>query len=219
MSSGSPSRSHQRRRKSGISIIVFADTGEIIKVDDVSIDVSLQTCLISKSLVNELGVEYRAFQQGFAPDDVEDIKPIIGKVELQWHRRESGKPYTEIFDVVDTTSSLVVLRSIPEEEGSEVFSLGLEEQTEGMASDGLSMPAVSCSAVLALSLTFSATSSSETSAREKKARTAEDTKQGEGRTSAAREAEASPIGRTKLTELSFIEIFPSKIRVILLLGF
>lgn len=126
--------SRQTRRRSGINITVFSDAGELVKIDDVLVDETLQKCLISRALVNDLTAEYQPLKIGSALDDGEEIRPTVGNVELQWHRRGSGKPYIEIFDVVDTTSSLVVLRRIPEEDASEVFSLGLEMQTEGTVS-------------------------------------------------------------------------------------
>ncbi len=134
--SSQPSR--QARRRSGINITVFSDTGELVKIDDVLVDETLQKCLISRALVDDLAAEYQLLKKGFALDDDEDVRPIIGNVELQWHRRGSGKPYIEIFDVVDTTSSLVVLKRIAEEDASEVFSLGLEMQTEGKFSTSYS---------------------------------------------------------------------------------
>lgn len=127
--------SPQPRRRSGINITIFSDAGELVKIDDVLVDQTLQKCLISRALVDDLVAEYQVLKEGFALDDGEMVRPIIGNVELQWHRRGSGKPYIEIFDVLDTTSPLVVLRKIPEEEASEVFSLGLEMQTEGIFLD------------------------------------------------------------------------------------
>lgn len=119
------------RTRSGVDVAVFADTEEIVKVDNVLVDESLPMSLISKSMVNDLGVEYEAAEHGDCQDeDSDEVKTIIGKVELQWHRRGSGRSHRELFNVVDTTSSLFVLKSLPKE-GSEVFSFGLDQVTEG----------------------------------------------------------------------------------------
>lgn len=121
--------------ESSIKINIFGNKKAIDDLPDVPVDKSLQACLISKSLVNRLGVPYEAIPTTSITDSTGRMHTVIGKVELRWHRRGSAKSHDERFSVVDSLATVVILgaSALPKSSESDVHPIGLNEQTEGTA--------------------------------------------------------------------------------------
>ena len=119
--------------ESSIKINLFTDEGALFELEDVRVDKNLQTCLISKALVDRLQARYEASSSN--PSAVKSggqTYNVIGTVKLNWHRRDSPKSHLETFSVVESASALVILgrNALPKSKEPDVHPLGLEQQNE-----------------------------------------------------------------------------------------
>ena len=120
-----------------LNLVIYADTQEEpIPLKDVRIDRTLQECIISKALVNRLGLEgkYNVTPSKIIKDAEGKAHSIIGDVHLKWHRPESRKTRPQKFLVVDSMSEIIILSADahPKAKELDVHTLGLEKQTDGM---------------------------------------------------------------------------------------
>ena len=115
-----------------IKISLFSDEA-LTELGDVPVDKSLQTCLISKALVERLQARYEVSSSN--PSAVRSggqTYNVIGTVKLNWHRRDSAKSHLETFSVVDSASAIVIFgrNALPKSKEPDIHPLGLERQNE-----------------------------------------------------------------------------------------
>ena len=122
----------QEYPESCIDIVVFSSTEQSEESTKAWVDDSLPASLISKSLVDRLGVRYAEHQYDAVADQPQKTHSPLGHVELHLHRSDVPKSQPETFWVVDTIASVVLRRAaVPRKKESNVLTLGLEPQTEG----------------------------------------------------------------------------------------
>ena len=116
-----------------VNITVFASEAQTEENTTAVVDNFLPVSLIAKDLVRRLQVRYEEHRQGPVEDSQKRIHNPLGCVELHLHRSDVPKSRLETFYIVDSVKT-VVLRTaaVPEREESNVLTLGLEPQTEGM---------------------------------------------------------------------------------------
>lgn len=118
---------------SRIEITVFASEAQTEESTTALVDNSLPVSLIARGLVHRLNVRYEEYRQSPVEDSQKELHNPQGHVELYLHRSDVPKSRLETFYIVDSVKT-VVLRTaaVPEKEESNVLTLGLEPQTEGM---------------------------------------------------------------------------------------
>lgn len=121
--------------ESSIKINILGDEEVVDDLPQVPVDKNLQACLISKTLVHRLGARYEAVPKSSVTDSTGRTHAVIGEVKLRWHRRESSRSHLQIFSVVNTLSTEVILgaSALPKDKESDVRIVGLNKQTEGTA--------------------------------------------------------------------------------------
>ncbi|KAI4262913.1 MAG: hypothetical protein L6R42_001920, partial [Xanthoria sp. 1 TBL-2021] len=130
--------------QANIDIIVFPEK-EVSEDSDGSIqaqsDKALPYSIISKGMLDRLGVTYTSCQKGAVKDSRNVQHSPIGKVALRWHKNEQGKSYSEIFFVVDSQTALVILGATAfpkssQSSGANIYPIGVQPQTAGTLNQG-----------------------------------------------------------------------------------
>ena len=103
-------------------------------------DVELEISIISRSLLDRLGVTYRSCHEELIQDSKKRFHSPIGRLELRWHQRDKAKSFLETFFVVESVDSFVILGASAISKAKQcmacdIHTLGLKKQTAGMTSD------------------------------------------------------------------------------------
>ncbi|KAL9035829.1 MAG: hypothetical protein Q9180_004639 [Flavoplaca navasiana] len=118
-----------------VDIVLFPEEeeGEDGAIQALS-DKTLPFSIISRGMLNQLGVNYTPCNVERVKDAKGDQYSPVGKVDLRWHRKGAGKSHPEPFRVVDQNNSIVILggpafpKSVKPPGGS-VQPIGTHKQT------------------------------------------------------------------------------------------
>ncbi|KAL8840378.1 MAG: hypothetical protein Q9176_003871 [Flavoplaca citrina] len=93
-----------------VDIVLFPEQeeGEDGAIQALS-DKNLPFSIISRGMLNQLGVKYTACYVETVKDAKGNQYSPVGKVDLRWHKKGVGKSHPEPFRVVDQNNSIVIL--------------------------------------------------------------------------------------------------------------
>ena len=117
-----------------IDLSIYTDKFKFFNQDQVPVDRSLEDCIISKAVVvNRLNVQYNPIPTRSIKDATSNVHSLIGKVELQWHKKDTFKTQIHTFYVVDSMSEWVRMgmNAVPKAKEPDIDTLGLQKQTDG----------------------------------------------------------------------------------------
>ncbi|KAL9618746.1 MAG: hypothetical protein Q9204_008364, partial [Flavoplaca sp. TL-2023a] len=104
------------------------DDGAITAQSDKSLPISI----ISKGMLDRLGVPCTPCQQQTVTDSRNVQHSPVGKVTLRWHKTDGAKSYSDVFFVVDRQSRQVILGktafpagNCKQSSGSNIYPIGL----------------------------------------------------------------------------------------------
>ncbi|KAL8889194.1 MAG: hypothetical protein Q9215_003493 [Flavoplaca cf. flavocitrina] len=99
-------------------------------------DKSLPISIISKGMLDRLGVVCTPCQQQTVTDSRNVQHSPVGKVTLRWHKTDGAKSYSDVFFVVDRQSRQVILGNTAfpagnckQPSGSNIYPIGVHPQT------------------------------------------------------------------------------------------
>ncbi|KAL8829368.1 MAG: hypothetical protein Q9191_002055 [Dirinaria sp. TL-2023a] len=120
---------------SSIDLSIYADTSEIVDLDNVPVDQTLSDCIVSKALVDHLRPDgqYNPIQPVTIRDSDNRLHSVIGNVDLKWRKKDTYKTRHQKFSVVNSSAEFVRMdkNALPKAKEADIIdTLGLQKQTD-----------------------------------------------------------------------------------------
>ncbi|KAL8729540.1 MAG: hypothetical protein Q9181_004963 [Wetmoreana brouardii] len=122
---------------SGIDITLFPRDKEAHLEIHAEVDISMSVSVLSRPALDQLKLDCEPCEEGTTAQNARGrTYDPVGKLGLQWHKRDIAKPNSETFYVVESATVLVILGASAFPKGdvdthAGTYPFGLKQQTPG----------------------------------------------------------------------------------------